>query len=46
MNTVCAPMAARPICHRHASGVTTMILYELIDYDILRVIWWGCWACC
>jgi cytochrome d ubiquinol oxidase subunit II len=25
----------------HASGVRPMILHELIDYDILRVIWWA-----
>jgi cytochrome d ubiquinol oxidase subunit I len=46
-NTGCAPMMAQgPTPCGHASGVRPMILYELIDYEILRVIWWLCSACC
>jgi hypothetical protein len=26
--------------HRNPCGVTDMILHELIDFDVLRVIWW------
>jgi hypothetical protein len=39
-NTVCAPMTATRRCHRNPRGVTDMILHDLIDYDVLRVIWW------
>jgi hypothetical protein len=32
---------ADAIAKRNPSGVRHMILHELIDYDILRVIWWA-----
>jgi hypothetical protein len=40
-NTVCAPMTAMCPVPSQPPRSKDMILFELIDYDVLRVIWWA-----